>query len=271
MNLEKIDFEQKGLKLDKDRVLTYSQLNCPLDCKYCFVEDMNFNQKKDVAYLSDEQLELIGKLPEEIKMIMLGCDTEFFQSRDGSLKILEKLSELNKDIAVITKLALSEDFIGKIREIDKELNKNGNFLSFSVSLTAIESSAEWEPKAPSPKRRLEVLKMAHEAGLKIMVALRPLLPTISKEELERVVEASKDYCYGYYSGPLYLKSLELMKNNEQYMLDIEKMQPHWMPEEHTFYKVEKRGQMDLLKQILIKYNKPLFEGAAEGMEYLKKI
>lgn len=271
MNLEKINFEQKGLKIDKDRVLTYSQLSCPLDCKYCFVEDMNFNQKKNVAYLSDEQLELIGKLPEEIKIIMLGCDTEFFQSRDDSLKILEKLSELNKDIAVITKLSLSKDFIGKVREVDKKLNKNGNFLSLSVSLATMESSKEWEPKAPSPEKRLKVLKIAYEAGLKTMVALRPLLPVTSREDLEKIIEASKNYCYGYYSGPLYLKDLELIKDYERDMLDIERTQPDWMPKGNTFYKVEKRGQMDILKEILIRNYKPLFGGAAEGMEYLKKL
>ncbi|MEK7568296.1 MAG: hypothetical protein AAB498_01550 [Patescibacteria group bacterium] len=34
---------------------------------------------------------------------------------------------------------------------------------------------------------------------------------------------------------------------------------------------EKDGQMDLLKGILGEYNKPLFEGAADGVKYLKSI
>lgn len=43
MSFESGQFEEKGLKLDKDRVLTYSQLSCPFGCRYCFVDDLNFN------------------------------------------------------------------------------------------------------------------------------------------------------------------------------------------------------------------------------------
>ena len=46
MDFEKNIYEQHGLKIDRDRVLTYSQLSCPLECRYCFVNDLNFNQKK---------------------------------------------------------------------------------------------------------------------------------------------------------------------------------------------------------------------------------
>lgn len=88
MDFDKNIFEKAGLKIDEDRVLTYSQLSCPLECKYCFVEDLNPDQKRNVAYLSEKQLELLKELPEEVKTIMLGCDTEFFQSKEDSLKIL---------------------------------------------------------------------------------------------------------------------------------------------------------------------------------------
>lgn len=271
MNFEKKDFEQKRLIIDKDRALVYSQLSCPLDCKYCFVEDLNFNQKKNVSYISEEQFELIEKLPEEISIIMLGCDTEFFQSRKNSLEILERLSKLNKDISVITKLSLSKDFIEKIKEIDKKLNYHNNFLSFSISLSSLDTAEKWEPKAPSPGKRIETLKIAYESNLKTLVALRPLLPSVSGEEIERIVAMTEKYCYGYYSGSLYLKKLELPGNEDITGLKTEKLQPHWMPEGNIFYKIEKEGQMDLLRQVLAKYKKPLFSGAAEGMEYLKRL
>ena len=43
-----------------------------------------------------------------------------------------------------------------------------------------------------------------------------------------------------------------------------------MPERNTFFKVEKEGQMDALKELINKYNKPFFEGAADGIKYLKE-
>jgi len=146
-------FEKEGLKIDKERVLTYSHLGCPLDCKYCFIEDINFNQQTDVSYLSEKQFKLIETLPEEIKLIMLGCDTEFFQSWQDSLTILEKLTKFNKDISIITKLALNNSRIAKLNEIDKKLRQHNNFLSLSISITCLESSKDWEPKVPTPKKK----------------------------------------------------------------------------------------------------------------------
>lgn len=271
MNLEKNLFEKEGLKIDKERVLTYSQLSCPLECKYCFVEDMNYNQKRDVAYLNEKQFDLLEKLPDEIKTIMLGCDTEFFQSKKNSLEILERLSELKKDISVITKLNLNQSFLVKLKEIDLKLNQGGNFLVFSETIPCMESYKKWEPKAPSPQKRIKTLKEANKQGLNTMVAIRPLIPDVPNEEIRKIIEATKENCYGYYSGPLYLKSLDskLIDKNDK-SLKIEKLQPHWMPEGNEFYKIEKEGQMNYLKEILDKHSMPLFEGAAEGIKYLKE-
>jgi DNA repair photolyase len=266
-------YEKAGLKFDKDRVLTYSHLSCPLECRYCFVDDINFNQKKDVAYLDNEQLELLEKLPEEIKLIMLGCDTEFFQSKKNSLETLEKLVEMGRDISVITKLNLEADFIRKIGEINKKLQETDKSLSFSMSITCMESYTKWEPKTPNPKKRIETLRLAHQEGLKTMVALRPLLPDVSKKELEEIIVLTKEYCNGYYSGPLYLKKLDggLVDKNDKNLIIEEEIQPHWMPDGNIFYKITKKGQMENLSELLAKYNKPLFEGAAEGIQYLKNI
>src|SRR3989338_1770769 len=153
MDFEKNIYEQHGLKIDRDRVLTYSQLSCPLECRYCFVNDLNFNQKRNTTYLTQEQLLLLEKLPGEIKTIMLGCDTEFFQSKEDSLDALRKLAGLKKDISVITKLNLSRSFIAEIKKVADILARNENILVFSVSLPCDESAEIWESDAPSPQKR----------------------------------------------------------------------------------------------------------------------
>lgn len=267
---EKYLFNKYGLIIDQDRVLTYSQLSCPFGCRYCFVENINFNQIPNTAYLTSKQQELMSQLPPEITLIMLGCDTEFFQSKNSSLKILNQLCALNKDISVITKIALPENFLKQLKDIYLKLNTQGNILCFSISIPCLNSAIQWEPKTPHPASRIHTLQQAHLSGLKTLVALRPLLPNISEEELEEIIYLTKDYCIGYYSGPLYLKeiddSLIDIKDPE---LKIERLQPHWMPSGNIFYKVEKGRQFNLLKAILKKYNKPLFDGAAEGIKYIK--
>jgi len=227
MNFKKENLEKQGLKIDKNRVLIYSQLSCPLGCKYCFAGDLNFNQKENASYLSTKQIELINKLPEDINLIMLGCDTEFLQNKEEALTILKKLSNLNKDISIVTKLLLSENFIEELKKIDNNLRKNGNIFVFSMSVPCLDSAKNWEPGVPSPKDRIEVLKNVYEKGIKTSVALRPLLPTVSDKELEKIIDLTKNYCSGYYSGPLYLKEIDnslLDFNNPDFK--IEKIQPH---------------------------------------------
>jgi DNA repair photolyase len=270
MNLEKDVYEQNGLKIDRNRVLTYSQLNCPLECRYCFVDDLNFNQKRKVAYLTQKQLGLLEKLPEEITLIMLGCDTEFFQSKQAALVILQKLLSLKKDVSVITKFGLSQNFLEKVEQIAGEFARNGNILAFSVSLPCMDSAKIWESGAPRPEKRIKTLQLAHLLGLKSLVAMRPLLPSVCNAELEEIICATKDFCIGYYSGPLYLKSLDLLTAEERVSFKIETIQPHWMPEGNAFYRVDRLGQAEELMRLLNKYGKPLFEGAAEGIEYLKR-
>lgn len=179
------NFEKEGLKIDKERLLTYSQLSCPLDCKYCFVEDLNFNQKRNVAYFSEKQFALLSELPESVNLIMLGCDTEFFQAQRQSLKILERMIGVKRDISVVTKLSLPRGFVDELANIEHELNKNGNFLTFSISLPTLNSATIWEPKAPNPIKRIETLKNISDVGIKTLVAIRPLLPTIYRTEFRR--------------------------------------------------------------------------------------
>lgn len=269
MNPETPNFEGEGLKIDKDRVLTYSQLICPLECLYCFSSDLNFNQLPDVAYLSEKQLQLLEGLPREIKMIMLGCDTEFFQPKSRALETLHQLVNFSKDISIVTKMSLPEEIIAELRNVDGQLRQHSNFLSFSESLTSLGSARKWEPRVPEPMKRIETLKKVYDTGIKTFVALRPLLPTVPEEELRELVVLTKNYCYGYYSGPLYLKSLDhpLIDLGAKSDLTIERIQPHWMPEGNEFYRIEKNGQMDILRNIVEENDKMLFEGAAEAMNY----
>jgi DNA repair photolyase len=223
-------FEENGLKIDGDRILTYSQLNCLFDCKYCFVNNMNFNQKRNVPYLTDKQIKLLNNVPEKIKLIMLGCDTEFFQNKSESIEILYRLSKYRKDISTITKMILSEEILQNILNIDSILNVTGNIITLSVSITSLESAKMWEPNIPSPQKRIDLLKRAYNLGIKTLVALRPLLPTVNTSEIEEIIRRTKNFCYGYYSGPLYLKELSIIQNLNILNLTIENLQPHWMPE-----------------------------------------
>ena len=268
--MQREKFEQKGLVLDKERVLTYSQLFCPLECRYCFAGDLQFEQQNGVAYLTAEQLELLRMLPDEIKLIMLGCDTEFFQNHADALNTLEVLSGLGRNISLVTKMYLPPDFIKKLKDVDNRLRERGNSLTLSFSIPCIESASMWEPKAPKPEMRMRSLQVAHDNKLDTLIAIRPLLPTLSNDELCSIVETTSGYCKGYYSGPLYMKEIETSLLGDLPNLHIEKIQPHWMPDGNMFYKIEKDGQMEFLRTIIEEKGHRLFEGAAEAIGTINK-
>jgi DNA repair photolyase len=270
--MEYPEFENNGLKIDKERVLTYSKLVCPLDCTYCFVNEMTQEQEKSVSYLTTEQVHLLQNLPEHVKLIMLGCDTEFFQNKKDALSVLNTLKNLGKDVSVITKLPLSDAYIQEISLIAKEMEDKGNIFSFSISLPCISENSiqKYEPKVPTPERRIETLQKVFNNGIPTMVAIRPLLPDLEDSEVEAIIDATKDFTIGYYSGPLYLKQETVKILLPGFKIEEEK-QPHWMLDGNPFQEVIKDGQMDLLVSLVKKAGKQFFDGAATGVDYLRKM
>lgn len=267
-------FEEHGLKIDNERVLTYSKLSCPLECTYCFVDEMTQEQLKGVSYLNGHQLELLQNLPEQVKLIMLGCDTEFFQSKSESMEILEKLSTNGKDVSVITKLPLSSDYINFLGDINTKIKQNGNIFSFSVSIPCLSDLmlAKYEPRVSHPEKRIETLSAIFEKGIPTTTAIRPLLPDISNRELEEIINKTKDFCFGYYSGPLYLKEerIKLLLPEYESKPEIED-QPHWMLSGNRYQAIEKEGQMEYLISLVQNSGKQFFDGAASAVEYLRSI
>lgn len=267
------EFEDNGLKIDKERVLTYSHLSCPLECTYCFVDEMTQEQSKGVAYLSDKQMVLLQNLPEQVKLIMLGCDTEFFQNKKEALRILEQLSDFGKDISVITKLPLNAEYCTSLAEISRKMQTNGNIFSFSISLPCLSQTllAKYEPRVPDPERRIETLSMIFNHSIPTTVAIRPLLPDVSDAELLEIVEKTKQYCFGYYSGPLYLQEQKIKVLLPGFESKPEtSAQPHWMLSGNHYQTIERDGQMETLKGMIFKADRLFFEGAADSIDYLRK-
>ncbi len=267
------EFEEHGLKIDKERVLTYSHLSCPLECTYCFVDEMTQEQSKGVAYLSDTQMSLLQNLPEQVKLIMLGCDTEFFQNKKEVLKILEKLADFGKDVSVITKIPLSEEYINSLAVISRKMEQHGNIFSFSISVPCFSKSLleKYEPKVPPPERRIETLAAISKHSIPTTVAIRPLLPDVTDEELSEIVQKTRDYCFGYYSGPLYLQEQKIKLLLPGYESKPEtSAQPHWMLEGNQYQTIERDGQMDTLKDLVKKADRLFFDGAADVVDYLRK-
>jgi len=84
------------------------------------------------------------------------------------------------------------------------------------------------------------------------------------------------YAFGYYSGPMYLKELsektitaeELSALGCTVSEEVEDV--HWMPKGNRFLKIETPALMSHLRNKIEQADRIFFEGAADGMDYLRE-
>jgi DNA repair photolyase len=66
--------------------------------------------------------------------------------------------------------------------------------SVSISVTTLDESLarKMEPRAPAPKRRLQIIRRLAEAGIPVRIQVSPLIPALTDHELEAAMEAGRD-------------------------------------------------------------------------------
>jgi DNA repair photolyase len=64
----------------------------------------------------------------------------------------------------------------------------------SISVTTLDEglARKMEPRAPAPKRRLQMIRRLSEAGIPVRVQVSPLIPALTDHELEAVMEAGRE-------------------------------------------------------------------------------
>lgn len=177
-----------------NRIMRGRNVKCPFDCIYCFADDDYETFGHEI--ITKEELK-------NVDVIQPFCDYDLFTFKDWKSE-LEKYIGYGKIISFATKVALSEEKVKELSEYDARLKEFGAFLHVGVSITSIAYSVFVEPYAPEPKKRILGLKWLHEYGIATSVILRPMLPIITKEEIQYIVDATCNYCENYIYGPLYL-------------------------------------------------------------------
>ncbi|MCU0902798.1 MAG: PA0069 family radical SAM protein [Tabrizicola sp.] len=66
--------------------------------------------------------------------------------------------------------------------------------SVSISITTLDEglARKMEPRAPAPRRRLQIIRRLAEAGIPVRIQVSPLIPALTDHELETVMEAGRD-------------------------------------------------------------------------------
>lgn len=177
---------------------------CEHGCVYCFARpshayldlspgldfETRLFAKTNAAELLRSELGKPGYVPVPIA---LGINTDGWQPIERAQGIsracLQVLLEARHPLSIVTKGS------ALLRDLDllAELATHG-LANVHVSITTLDNqlSANLEPRAAAPHARLKLVAALREAGVPVGVLVAPVIPAITDEYLEHILEAARE-------------------------------------------------------------------------------
>lgn len=175
---------------------------CEHGCSYCFARPTHtylghsagVDFERDIYVKTNAVEALRAELAAKsyrCRPIAMGTNTDPYQPAERkhklTRKILEVLLETRHPALITTKSALI------VRDLDilTEMARLG-LVAVTISVTSMDHklSRKMEPRASSPARRLEAIRLLAEAGVPVSVNAAPMIPAINDMELERILDAA---------------------------------------------------------------------------------
>ncbi len=125
--------------------------------------------------------------------IAIGTNTDPYQpvEREHGLmrQVLGVLSDFRHPVWITTRGTTIERDIDLIAAMAAQ-----GLAAVSVSVTTLDDALarKMEPRAPSPKRRLQIIRNLSAAGIPVRIQISPLIPALTDHELETVMQAGHD-------------------------------------------------------------------------------
>src|SRR6187402_2535020 len=175
---------------------------CEHGCVYCFARPthaflglspgLDFESKllikPDAPELLEKELAASGYEP---RMIAIGTNTDPYQPIERKYKImrgiLEVLDRAGHPVGIVTKSALVTRDIDILARMARR-----NLVKVALSVTSLDPklARTMEPRAATPAKRLEAIRLLSEAGVPASVMVAPVIPAINDAEIERILDAA---------------------------------------------------------------------------------
>ena len=175
---------------------------CEHGCAYCFARpthaymglspgldfETKLFAKPNAAKLLEKELAKPGY---EVRTMAIGTNTDPYQPIERRYRIMREILEVldatSHPVGIVTKSALV------VRDIDilSAMAKRG-LVKVALSVTTLDRrlARAMEPRAATPDRRLETLRLLSEAGIPTTVMVAPVIPALNEAEIERILEAA---------------------------------------------------------------------------------
>jgi DNA repair photolyase len=174
---------------------------CEHGCAYCFArpthaymglspgldfETKLFAKPTAAKLLASE----LAKPGYAVRTMAIGTNTDPYQPIERRYRImrevLEVLDATSHPVGIVTKSALV------IRDLDilSRMAKR-NLVKVALSVTTLDRrlARAMEPRAATPQRRLDTLRLLSEAGVPTTIMVAPVIPALNESEIERLLDA----------------------------------------------------------------------------------
>ncbi|WP_321426181.1 radical SAM mobile pair protein B [uncultured Bacteroides sp.] len=233
-------------------------VGCPHACKYCYASFMKrFTNHAEPwgEFLDVKQWPAI-KNPEKYrgKELFLCSVTDPYNPMEETYKRTRTLLQQMKGSGASLSIATKSDLV--IRDLDLIKTFPNARVSFSIN-TLDEQFKDDMDKAVSIERRLNAMKVFHDAGVRTTCFISPIFPGITN--VEEIIERTKDQC-----NLVWLENLNLRGSYKSVILDyIKERYPHLVPLYDEIYLKKRRHYWVNLDMELRAYAK------GNGLEYVR--
>lgn len=177
---------------------------CEHGCIYCYARpthaylglspgldfETRLFAKPDAAILLEKEFRHRKYKP---AMIALGANTDPYQpierQRRITRSILEVMDRFNHPFGIVTKSALVTRDIDILARLAER-----RLVSVFLSITTLDRdlARAMEPRASTPPRRLEAVRLLAQAGIPVGVMAAPMIPALNDHELESILQAATE-------------------------------------------------------------------------------
>ncbi|MCC7486409.1 MAG: PA0069 family radical SAM protein [Burkholderiales bacterium] len=178
---------------------------CEHGCPYCYARPSHAYRSLSPGIDFETRLfakvNAAEKLTEELakpayrpRVISLGANTDPYQPIEREWKVtrglLQVLAECDHPVCIVTKNAMVERDLDLLAPMARK-----NLVRVFVSLNNLDHglARRLEPRCSAPARRLLAMKRLSEAGVPVGVLVAPVIPFLTDDRIEAVLEAAWEH------------------------------------------------------------------------------